>query len=71
MSSPSHALDFATEPVSVPRGLPARMWGMVCGAAFVAARASLYLLVVPVTLVACLAGIGLYGVKVLLGGDRG
>jgi hypothetical protein len=58
-------------PASVARSGLRRVWGALCGATFVATRASIYLLVVPFTVIACAAGIALYAVQALAGGHRG
>jgi hypothetical protein len=52
------------------RGLK-RAWGVVCGVSFLAARGSVYLLVVPFTVLASLTGVALCAVQALAGGDRG
>lgn len=53
------------------RGGLRRAWGALCGATFIATRASIYLLVVPFTVLICAAGIALYAVQALAGGHRG
>jgi len=52
------------------RGLQ-RAWGVVCGAGFLAARGSIYLLLLPFMVLASLTGIVLYAAQALVGGDRG
>lgn len=52
------------------RGLK-RAWGVVCGVSFLAARGSMYLLVLPFTVLASLTGVVLYAFQALAGGDRG
>ena len=72
MSSPTHALDFAPEQHTAAGWRPLkRAWGVLCGTTFVSARAALYLLVLPLTAIACLTGIALYGVQSLFGVHRG
>jgi hypothetical protein len=52
------------------RGLR-RTWGVLCGVSFLAARGSVYLLVLPVTVLASVAGVALYALQALSGGHRG
>jgi len=52
------------------RGLK-RAWGVTCGVGFLAARGSIYLVVVPFTLLASLTGVALYAAQALVGGHRG
>jgi hypothetical protein len=58
-------------PASAARSSLRRAWGALCGATFVATRASIYLLVIPFTVVVCAAGIALYTAQALTGGHRG
>jgi hypothetical protein len=62
--------DTKAQPGAAQRGLRG-VWGVVCGAAFLAARTSVYLLVLPLTAIVCLAGVALYGAQALLGNARG
>jgi hypothetical protein len=48
-----------------------RVWGVLCGAGFMVARASIYLVVLPLAAVACLTGMALYGANVVSGGRHG
>ncbi|HVN44324.1 MAG TPA: hypothetical protein VMT66_03655 [Steroidobacteraceae bacterium] len=48
-----------------------RAWGVACGVSFIAARGSIYLLVLPFTVLASLTGVALYAVQTLTGGHRG
>jgi len=52
------------------RGLK-RVWGMTCGVGFLAARGSIYVVVLPFTLLASLTGVALYAAQALVGGNRG
>jgi hypothetical protein len=59
------------EPLSPTRRALKRAWGVVCGVSFLTARGSIYLVVLPFTLLASLTGVALYVVQALAGGDRG
>jgi hypothetical protein len=59
------------EPVTATRRALKRTWGVVCGVSFIAARSSIYLLVLPFTVLASLTGVALYALQALAGGDRG
>jgi hypothetical protein len=59
------------EPVTATRRGLRRAWGLVCGVSFLAARGSIYLVVLPFTMLVSLAGVALYAVQALAGGDRG
>ncbi len=74
MSSPTYTLDFTAQPkVRAATGSRAlrRAWGVLCGATFVATRASIYLLVLPFVAIVSLSGIALYAVQALIGPPRG
>jgi hypothetical protein len=46
-------------------------WGVLCGAAFLGARASVYVIAVAFAALACVAGVVLYGLQAALGGRHG
>jgi hypothetical protein len=46
-------------------------WGMLCGTAFLGARASLYVITLAFTALACVAGVVLYGLQAVLGARHG
>jgi hypothetical protein len=46
-------------------------WGVLCGAAFLGARASVYVIAVAFAGLACVAGVLLYGLQTALGGRHG
>jgi hypothetical protein len=80
MSTPTYSLDFVSPSSASPAssahaGLPSRAlkraWGLVCGATFLATRASIYLVVLPFVALASLAGTALYAVQALIGPHRG
>jgi hypothetical protein len=48
-----------------------RAWGMVCGVSFITTRASIYLLVGVFTAIVCVAGVAMYALQALAGGQRG
>jgi hypothetical protein len=56
--------DFASSHhESAGQSVGGRLWGAVCGATFVAARASIYLIALPFAAIACVAGLALYAVQ--------
>jgi hypothetical protein len=67
----SESVSALPEPVTAARRAVKRVWGVVCGASFLAARGSLYLLVLPFTVLVSLAGIALYAFHAGAGGDHG
>jgi hypothetical protein len=67
----SESVRALPEPVTATRRGLKRAWGVVCGVGFLAARGSIYLLVLPFTVLASLTGVALYAVQALAGGDRG
>jgi hypothetical protein len=74
MSSPTYTLDFvsrARAPAPAAVGRLKRAWGVLCGATFVATRASIYLLVLPFVALVSLSGVALYAVQALIGPPRG
>lgn len=61
----------ATSPAGAVRTGLRHLWGGLCGVTFVATRASIYLLVVPITAIVCAAGVVMYAAQALAGGHRG
>jgi hypothetical protein len=55
----------SSEPGTRPVGWRAsrRVWGALCGAAFITIRASIYLIVLPLAALVCLAGVALYALQ--------
>jgi hypothetical protein len=58
-------------PATAARRASRRIWGLLCGVSFMTARGSVYLVVLPLTLLASVAGVALYGLQALCGGHRG
>jgi hypothetical protein len=42
-------------------------WGMLCGVGFLAARAAVYLVAIPIAALAGMVGVVLYGMRALIG----
>ena len=67
----SDSVRAVPQPVSATRRGLKRAWGVVCGVSFLTMRGSIYLRVLPFTLLAGLTGVALYAVQAIAGGDRG
>jgi hypothetical protein len=67
----SESVGTLPEPFTATRRGVKGAWGVVCGVSFLAARGSLYLLVLPFMVLVSLTGVALYAVQALAGGDRG
>jgi hypothetical protein len=67
----SESLAPLPEAVTATRRGLRRAWGVICGVSFLAARGSIYLLLLPFTVIVSLTGVVLYAARPLVGGDRG
>ncbi len=61
----------AADATSAWKRATGRAWGVLCGVAFLGARASVYLIAVACAALACVAGVALYGLQAALGGRHG
>jgi hypothetical protein len=67
----SESVRALPEPLTATRRGLKRAWGVLCGVSFLAARGSIYLLVLPFTALVSLTGVVLYAFQACASGDRG